>query len=379
MSLTGKSVEPTAAPEPQPPPIDARVLVVDDEPIVREILVRKLANLGYRADGCENGLAALDMLMTRSYDLVLSDLKKPETAVLSLLKEIHAVAPDVAVIVITTVADIEVAVDALQDGAYDYIVKPFSLDQVSLGVHRALEKRRLVLENRAYQKILEDQVASRTRELKEALDVLQHTYHSTLIALGTALDSRDADSEGHSLRVTLYTMRLARQVGVVRDQLGMIEQGALLHDIGKIGVPDRILRKKEKLTEEEWVAMRKHPEIGYRILSCVKFLQAAALLVLHHQERFDGTGYPGRLKGEAIHLGARIFAVADTLDCMTSNRPFQQATTFEAARDEIVRVSGTQLDPAIVEHFLEISIDEWKGIRLEVAHRMGRGRNGSAV
>jgi putative nucleotidyltransferase with HDIG domain len=253
-------------------------------------------------------------------------------------------------------------VDSLKDGAYDYILKPFSLQEVSVVVARALEKRRLLLENRRYQEILEAQVASRTQQLRDALDLLRETYHSTLLALGTALDSRDADTDGHSLRVTLYTKRLARQIGVSGQELKIIEQAALLHDIGKIGIPDELLSKPGRLTEDEWVLMRKHPEIGFRILSKIGLLKDAAKIVLQHQERYDGTGYPAGLAGDGIVLGARIFAVADTLDCMTTNRPFQKATTFEAARDEIIRVSGTQLDPRIVQKLLEIPLEEWKKV-----------------
>ncbi len=354
------------------PAQDVQVLVVEDEALIRDILVRKLSALGYKCRACENGSAALKSLVSSTYDLVLTDLMMPEVDGLALLREVQSISPDTAVIMVTSVADIGIAVDSLKDGAYDYILKPFSLQEVSVIVAGALEKRRLLLENRRYQEVLEEQVASRTKQLREALELLRHTYHSTLLALGTALDSRDADTEGHSLRVTLYTTRLARQVGVSEQELKIIEQAALLHDIGKIGVPDELLRKPEKLTESEWILMRKHPEIGFRILSKIKLLNAAAKIVLQHQERYDGTGYPAGLKGEEIALGARIFAVADTLDCMTSNRPFQKATTFEATRIEILRVSGKQLDPAIVEKFLEIPIEEWRGIYQEVRAKAGR-------
>jgi len=350
----------------------SRILVVDDEELVRELLIRKLSQLGYDCDASGNGRAAMEFLTSRSYDLLLGDIMMPKTGGVALLREAQTVCPDLAVILITSVVDLDVAVDSLKDGVYDYILKPFSLEDVSIRVARALEKRRLILENRMHQQKLEDQVARRTLQLKEAIGVLQHTYRSTLLALGTALDSRDADSDGHSLRVTLYTKRLARQIGLGEPQLQVIEQGALLHDIGKIGVPDELLRKPGNLTEREWILIRKHPEIGYRILSGIKFLQGAARIVLHHQERFDGTGYPGGLKGNQIDLGARIFAVSDTLDCMTSNRPFQKATTFEAAREEIKRVSGTQLDPQLVKGFLEISLQEWKEIRQTVASGLRR-------
>jgi putative nucleotidyltransferase with HDIG domain len=350
----------------------AKILIADDEVIVREILVRKLSNHGYSCDCCSNGEDALNMLASAEYDLLLADVMMPGMGGVALLKEALRVRPDTAVILVTSVVDIELAVDSLKHGAYDYITKPFSLEEVSIGVARALEKRRLLVENRNYQRTLEEQVTSRTRQLKEALEVLQHTYHSTLMALGTALDSRDADTDGHSLRVTLYTTRLARKLGVPERDIRVIQQGAVLHDIGKIGVPDELLRKPGPLSESEWVLMRKHPIIGYRILSGIKFLQGAAQLVLHHHERYDGAGYPSALKGEEISLGARIFAVADTLDCMTSNRPFQPATSFEAARDEIRRILGTQLDPTVVGSFLSIPLEEWKNLRAGAATRLGR-------
>lgn len=351
---------------------DSRILVVDDESVVEEVIVRKLSSLGYQCVGCQDGSLALKFLQTRTYDLVITDIRMPGIGGIDLLKAAKVIHPDIAIILITGFADFEMAVDSLKEGAYDYLQKPFSLEEVSNSVRRALEKRRLLVENRKYQETLEDQVASATQQLTQALDTLHYNYHATLLALSTALDSREADTEGHTLKVTLYTRRLAKQVGVEDSDLQVIEQGALLHDIGKIGVPDRILRKCEELNEDEWALMRKHPEIGYRILSGIKFLRGAAKLVLQHQEKFDGTGYPAGLTGEEISLGARIFSVADVLDCMTSNRPFQRAATFEAARDEIVRVAGRQLDPGIVRRFLEIPLEEWTQIQLDVSHQTHR-------
>jgi putative nucleotidyltransferase with HDIG domain len=373
MSTAGEYVQTRPAAPAAVVPQAARILVVDDEAVVREILVRKLTHLGYDCDVAEDGEAALRILSNRTYDLLVSDVMMPRMGGVALLKEARRLCPDIAVILVTSVVDLETAVDALKEGAYDYVTKPFSLEEVSLSAARALEKRRLVMENRNYQITLEEQVSSRTRQLKEALETLQHTYHSTLMALGTALDSRDADSDWHSLRVTLYALRIARQVGVPRAQATVIEQGALLHDIGKIGVPDALLRKPGPLTPDEWHLMRKHPEIGYRILSGIRFLQEAAVLVLHHHERYDGKGYPSGLRGEEINLGARIFAIADTLDCMTSVRPFRAATTYEAACHEIRRVSGSQLDPGLVDAFLQIPLDDWKDVRIEVASRLKSG------
>jgi putative two-component system response regulator len=203
--------------------------------------------------------------------------------------------------------------------------------------------------------------------LKEALGVLEHTYHSTLVALSKALDSRDADSDGHSLRVTVYATRLSQQLGMSESETRTIEQGVLLHDIGKIGIPDALLRKQEQLNHSEWLLMQRHPEIGYRILSSIKFLKGAAQLVLHHHEQYDGNGYPQHLKGTEIDPGARIFAIADALDDLTSNRPFQSAISFEAAIRKIEEMSGAQLDPAFVSEFLKIPSAGWKAVREEVA------------
>ncbi len=349
----------------------ARILIVDDELIVREILARKLSSLGYSCDSSENGRDALARLKDEEFDLLLADVMMPGIGGIALLKEALGVRPEMAVILVTSVVDLEVAVESLKHGAYDYITKPFSLEEVTISVSRALEKRRLLIENRNYQRTLEERVACRTQQLKEALEILQETYDSTLLALGTALDSRDADTAGHSLRVTLYTARLARCFGLAEHELRVIQQGAALHDIGKIGVPDELLRRPGKLNDAEWVLMRRHPLIGYRILSGSKYLIGAAQLVLQHHEKYDGTGYPAGLKGDQISLSARIFSVVDTLDCMTSNRPFQAATSFESARDEIARAVGTQFDPKAVEAFLSLPLDEWKDLRANAASTEG--------
>jgi response regulator RpfG family c-di-GMP phosphodiesterase len=350
----------------------ARILIVDDEVMIREIMARKLASLGYRCECCANGQKALDLLATGGFDLVVADILMPEIGGIALLKEAIRVSPGIAVILVTSVIDIEVAVDALKEGAYDYITKPFSLEQVSISVSRALEKRRLIVENQNHQRTLEEQVASRTRQLKEALGVLEHTYHSTLVALSKALDSRDADSDGHSLRVTVYTKRLAHRLNLSEPEIRTIEQGVLLHDIGKIGIPDELLQKSENLAGREWLLLRQHPEIGYRILSSIKFLRGAAQVVLHHHECYDGNGYPQGLRGNEIHLGARIFAVTDALDDLTSSSRFRQPVSFENAVREVEKMSGKQLDPQIVPEFLKIPVSEWKRIRQEIAAKTKR-------
>ncbi len=345
----------------------ASILIVDDEAVVRDILERKLIDLGYACESCGSYCEALAILANKKHDLLLADTAISGSGGKSVLREVLHHDPNIAVILLTSVVDIEMAVNSLKEGAYDYIAKPFSVEEVSISVSRALEKRRLVMENRNYQRTLEERVASRTRQLQEALGVLEHTYYSTLVALSKAMDSRDAGSDGHSLRVTVFAARLARQLGMSEAGIKTIERGVLLHDIGKIGVPDELLRKQDDLTLQESLLMQKHPEIGYRILSSIKFLKEAARLVLHHHEQYDGNGYPQRLNGDAIDPGARIFAIVDALDVLSSGCAIQSTAGFETAIRKIEAMSGAQLDPAYVHEFLKIPADEWRAARQEIS------------
>jgi putative nucleotidyltransferase with HDIG domain len=350
----------------------SHILIVDDEVVVREILARKLESLGYECECCANGRMAIERLTNGGFDLVLADFLMPDIGGVGLLKEAMRVSPNVAVILVTSVINIEAAVEALKDGAYDYITKPFSPEQISISVARALEKRRLLLENQNYQRTLEEQVASRTRQLEQALTVLQNTYHSTLAALSKALASRNAASDARSLRVTIYAKKLAERLNLSGQEIRVIEQGVLLHDIGKIGIPDELLSKPEELVGWEWLLMRQHPEIGYRILSSIKFLREAAQIVLHHHECYDGNGYPQGLNGDQIHIGARIFAVADALDDLTSNGRLRPTLSFESAVREIEKMSGAQLDPQIVAEFLQVRASRWEALRRKIAAKTRR-------
>jgi putative two-component system response regulator len=346
--------------------LPAHVLIVDDEAIDREVLLRKLTSSGYLCEACADGASALRMIAREPYDVVLCDLTLADMKGATLLKEVLRIRSDAAFVLVTEGGDVDSAVAALKEGAYDYVVKPYSLEEVSVAVSRALERRRLIQENREYERTLEQKVVGRTQELRQAFELLQQTYRSTLMALSTALDTREPDFHGHSQRVMLYALELAGILGVEERELRALEQGALLHDIGKLGLPDSLLRKKSDLSEGEWVLMRRHPEIGFRILSGISFLQEAARLVLQHQERFDGTGYPAGLKGTEILPCARILAVADTLEAMTSNRPFQAGISFEEARIRIAGLAGNQLDPEVANAFFSMPVSIWVEIRQRV-------------
>jgi putative nucleotidyltransferase with HDIG domain len=329
-----------------------KILVVDDEEAIREVISTLLEAQGFRCTTCANGRLGLEGFRKDTFDLVLSDIVMPEMDGLKLLAELRVDDPDVPVIMVTAMHDISIALEAIRAGAYDYILKPFEKDQLYLSVRRALEHRKLVLENRTYQSDLEQLVAERTQQLSIALQDLEQSYDYTLEALGGALDAKDAETEGHCQRVTAFTITIARAMGVDKAFLRQIARGAFLHDIGKMGVPDSILRKPGPLTAEEREIMRKHCNIGYAVLERIPFLKEAAEIVLSHQECYDGSGYPRGLKGEQIPLGARIFAVADTLDAMISDRPYRKALPISAAREEIERFSGKQFDPRVVEVFL---------------------------
>ena len=337
-----------------------KILVVDDEEAIREVISTLLDAQGFRCTTCVNGKVGLETFRKDSYDLVLSDIVMPEMDGLKLLAELRLADPDVPAIMVTAMHDISIALEAIRAGAYDYILKPFEKDQLYLSVRRALEHRRLVMENRTYQSDLEQLVAERTRQLSIALQDLEQSYDYTLEALGGALDAKDAETEGHCQRVTAFTITIAKAMGVDNSLLRQIARGAFLHDIGKMGVPDQILRKPGPLTPEERAIMRRHCDIGYAVLERIPFLKEAAEIVLAHQEFYDGTGYPRGLKGEQIPLGARIFAVADTLDAMISDRPYRKALPISAARDEIRRFSGTQFDPQVVKIFLAQPEQLWR-------------------
>jgi len=340
-----------------------RILVVDDEESIREVVATMLEAEGYQCTVVGNGRAALEHLEKNSLDLVLSDMVMPEMDGLKLLEWLRGHDDDIPIIMVTAMHDLATALEAIRRGAYDYILKPFEKDQLFLSVRRALEHRRLVLENRNYQHNLEKLIEERTAELSRTLSQLEQSYDHTLEALGGALDLKDAETEGHCQRVTAFTISIAKAMSVDPALLPQIARAAFLHDIGKMAIPDHILRKPGPLTDQEREVMRRHSEIGYAMLSRIPFLGEAAEIVLAHQEFYDGTGYPRGLRGEEIPLGARIFAVADTLDAMISDRPYRRALPISAAREEIRRCSGTQFDPKVVEVFLSLPDSQWLELR----------------
>ena len=326
-----------------------------------------LGTAGYACKQAGSGMEALAVLTSgEDFELMLSDLMMADLDGIGLLERTKEKYPDMPVVMVTAVHDISVALAAIRNGAYDYLLKPFEREQLLNTVSRALENRRLKVENRNYQTNLESLVKARTEQLQTAIANLERSYDITLEALGDALDLKDRETEGHSRRVTLFTIAIAQALGLPREQITVIARGAFLHDIGKMAIPDKILNKPGKLEPEEMLIMKEHAYHGYQIVKKIPFLAEVAEIVYSHQEWFNGEGYPRQLKGEEIPLGARIFSVADTFDAITSTRPYRPAQSSQAARAEIDKFSGRQFDPEIVRVFLEMPDKVWDDLRREI-------------
>jgi putative nucleotidyltransferase with HDIG domain len=344
-----------------------RILVVDDEEPIREIVASMLGTAGYACKQAASGMEALAVLTSgQEFELMLSDLMMADLDGIGLLERTKEKYPDMPVVMVTAVHDISVALAAIRNGAYDYLLKPFEREQLLNTVSRALENRRLKVENRTYQTNLESLVKARTDQLQAAMANLERSYDITLETLGDALDLKDRETEGHSKRVTAFTIAIARAMGLPRDHINSIARGAFLHDIGKIAIPDKILNKPGKLDADEFAIMKEHAYHGYQIVKKIPFLAEAAEIVYSHQEWFNGTGYPRQLKGEQIPLGARIFSVADTLDAITSDRIYRPKQTLQAAKIEIDKWAGRQFDPEVVKVFLEMPENIWDDLRKEI-------------
>jgi response regulator RpfG family c-di-GMP phosphodiesterase len=349
-----------------------RLLIADDEPEIRNILQECLCER-YDCRAVGSAEEVLDLLATSKFDLIISDINMERMSGLEMIPHVRKLAPEAVIIMISGVQSIESAIEALRAGAFDYVTKPFDLRHVEVAVERAREHRELLRSKRRYELFLEESIKLRTKELGEALASLEDAYRTTLKALAAALETRDTDTHGHSERVVSFSLRLGHELALNEEQLRALEFGSLLHDIGKIGIPDRILRKPAALTDEEWTTMRQHPALGGQILRGIKFLEGAAKVVGQHHERWDGTGYPLGLRGAEIDLNARIFAVADAFDAMVSTRVYRAGKPYEAAAAELERHAGQQFDPDVVEAFLRIPPAEWEELRVRsLRHRPER-------
>lgn len=339
----------------------SRVLIVDDEKSIQSLLYSILSRLGYECDCANDGNECIEMARNNIYDLILLDINMPRMNGLATIKKLNESSVDSSIVVLSASREIHDIKTVLKEGAYDYLFKPFDIDEIENTIDRAIERSLLRRENRSYQLQLEQKVVSQANELIEM-------YAETLEGMVLALDMREQETGYHSYRVTEFALTLAREIGLTQDELSIIVKGALLHDIGKIGIPDSILLKADKLSATEWEIMKKHPILGYNLLKNINFLEHSAKLVLTHHERYDGKGYPHNLKNEEIPIGSRIFSVVDALDAMTSTRSYNRAISFDRALDRIVAESGTQFDPDVIDCFVKIPINTWIEIRSKIEH-----------
>jgi len=342
----------------------AKILIVDDEMRVREILSRKLTDDGYNCLAAADGNIALKMLRADSVELVLLDVMMPGKAGPEVLREIKAKYPDTAVIMVTAIADVQTAIGLMRMGAYDYIIKPVELNVLTVSLDRALEKRKLIIENRDYQQHLEQRVEEQTKKIRQS-------FLNSTTSLAYALEAKDKFTHGHSEGVTEIAVAVAKEMAAPKYIAEKIKLAGLLHDVGKIGVSEMILNKPGKLTDDEWELVKAHCEVGERILSPIVEDREILEMVRHHHERFDGKGYPDGLSGEqmtkgldiivltdtysrVLSQGAMALAVADAYDAMTSDRPYRPAMPHEAACSELIRGKGKQFAPVIVDTFISL-------------------------
>ncbi len=335
------------------------IAVVDDDTAVLKILHLLIKNAGFDVETFETGTAIRERVAQQDniFDVALIDLNLADESGLALLSDLETSDPDLVKIVITGDATLKNAVESLRVGAYDFIQKPVQREQLVVTLKRAVEYRQLRSENRQYQHHLEDMVRQQSRELNQSLEHLRESFNFTLEALAALLDARERATAQHSLRVQSVSQLLGAKLELETRQLETLRHGALLHDIGKIAIPDSILLKPDKLDDDQWRIMRTHPEVAYRILGRNEDLKDVAELIYSHHEWYDGAGYPRGLAGSAICIGARVFTVVDSYDAMRSDRPYRSHMTREASCEELQRGAGTQFDPAVVSTFID-HIDE---------------------
>jgi putative nucleotidyltransferase with HDIG domain len=347
---------------------ELRILAVDDDPVLLRVTERVLWDPRRQVDLADSAAHAIDLLSQRDYAVALVDYRMSGMDGIELCEHTHRHAPNTVCILVTGHAEMDVALSAINRArVFRLLTKPWTREELLSAVIQACEQHRMAREHGEFSRLLGRRNLE-LAQLNRQLDAeVQRRTGELLLGLINALDLRDTETQGHSRRVALYARRLAEQMQLGMADIRDVERGALLHDVGKIGVSDAILLKPSKLTEEEWVEMRKHALHGYEILRGIEFLGSARLVVRSHHERFDGKGYPDGLLGEKVPMGARIFAVIDTYDAMTSDRPYRRALPSFVAREEIVKQTGTQFDRACANAFLAIPQGELDELRQQVA------------
>lgn len=341
------------------------ILVIDDDPSIRKVLSLGLERMGYATKMATNGQEGIDLLAsgTAEPDCVLLDIRMPVLSGKDALPRIREMHPLIPVIMLTAYNDLATGLEAMKNGAFDYLVKPSRLDHIAETIAKAIRYRDIVREkfeqdkkNEEYKLSLERSMQSKTLELSETYEKLKAANMQTVQALAETIEAKDQYTQGHCERVRSLAVRLARELKLPEDQIEPLEFAALLHDIGKIGIPERILNKVGPLDPEEVEVIKMHPLIGAQILSIVEFFAPAINGVRHHHERWDGTGYPDGVAGEDIDPLARIITLADTFDAMAQSRPYRKALPLEAVLEEIRSESGKQFSPEVVAAFFNAKL-----------------------
>lgn len=346
----------------------ATILFVDDDDLILRAFSRDMKNSNLDITLARSGREGIQILENKDFSIVIADFQMPGMDGISFLEEVARTKPDAVRILTSGRADFNMAIEVINRvGLFNFVPKPWEPYALRDIIRRAIEHHAISLENRRLSSLLGAKCDELSHLAKVLENEVQNRTTNLLLGLVNALDLRDTETQWHSRRVAVYCKRLAEELNIQGEDLPAIERGALLHDVGKIGVSDTILLKPGKLTPEEWVEMKKHSDYGYQILEKITFLGDARLLVLQHHERWDGGGYPAGLKGEDIYIGARIFAVIDTYDAMTSDRPYRKALSHEAACQEISDMEGKQFDPAVVAAWKKIPKHEITSIRETVA------------
>lgn len=329
------------------------ILVVDDEVQAVNMLSKFLSKEGHCVSVAHNGAEAVDACANAMPDIIVMDVRMPVMDGLEALHRIRKHNEDVIIIMLTAVDDVETAMNTIKDGANDFIRKPLNLKELNRSIEVNVERKRLIHENRDYQKRLEDRVAEQTQRISGLYHNLKNAYVDVIKALSEAIEAKDPYTRGHCRRVTMYSMRIGKALGLAKDQMETLEYGTLLHDIGKIGVSEDVLNKPGKLTDAEYEHVKTHSTKGDEILSEVEFLKEARKIVRHHHERHDGKGYPDGLSDRQLGALVKIVIIADAYDAMTSERPYRKGMSREMALSILRENRGTQFDGELVDAFIE--------------------------